>query len=219
MLDADRTLFLLVNGWTSPVLDWWSALVRAQELWLWPALLVLALVAWRGSAKARTAAVLCVMVFALSDGVFVRSLKIVSQRPRPSAVLDEVRSVRLARVKPRIRALVMPLEIGTFGPADASVPPRSFPSGHAWNSFAIATVLAITSRRWGWLAYLPAVLIGFARVHAGLHWPTDVLASAVLSPPCTLGLVVVFERLRKALRARFPVPWLAVPDLLERSVA
>lgn len=194
-MSFDRELFVLVNsGWTNPALDWWSALVRASELWILPALVALALVAWRGSARARSAAVLAVIVFVVGDAGFVRTLKVVSQRPRPAEVLDGVRSVRLARVKPRALALARPLDIRVLGPAAPTGEPRSFPSGHAWNCFAIATVLALAWRRWGWLAFLVAIAVGFARVHAGLHWPTDVLASALLSPACTLGVVVVLER-------------------------
>ena len=217
-MSIDRELFLAVNGLTNPVLDWWSALVRATEIWLVPALIVLAVIAWRGSRRARMAAATCVIVFVVSDGIFVRSLKIVSQRPRPAQVLDDVRSVRLERVEPRILALGRPLEIGSFGPADASAPLRSFPSGHAWNSFAIATVIALYCRRWGWFAFVPAVLIGVARIHAGLHWPTDVLASAILSPPCTLGVVVALERTLRALARRFAPRWTdALPSALERA--
>jgi undecaprenyl-diphosphatase len=215
----DRELFLVINHeWINPVLDWWSALVRATSIWLVPALVLLALIAWRGSRRARAAAATCIVVFAISDGVFVRTLKIVSQRPRPAQVLDDVRSVRLARVAPRVLALARPLEIGTFGPANASAPKRSFPSGHAWNSFAIATVIALYCRRWGWFAFVPAALIGFARIHAGLHWPTDVLASAVLSPPCTLGLVVALDRTWRMFARRFAPRWIeALPNVLERA--
>ena len=91
-MSLDHQLFVLINQhWTNAGLDWWSALVRATEIWLVPALIVLALVAWRGSARARSAGALCVLVFALGDAGFVRTLKIVSQRPRPMAVLDGVK--------------------------------------------------------------------------------------------------------------------------------
>lgn len=194
-MSLDHRLFVLINQhWTNAGLDWWSALVRATEIWLIPALIIVALVAWRGSPRARSTGALCLLVFAIGDAGFVRTLKIVSQRPRPMAVLDGVRSVRLARIEPRVLALAQPLDIQVIAAAAPGEKPRSFPSGHAWNSFAIATLLALSWRRWGWLAFLPALLVGLARVHAGLHWPTDVLASAILSPPATLGLIVVIER-------------------------
>jgi undecaprenyl-diphosphatase len=136
--------------------------------------------------------------------MFVRTLKVVFHRPRPMAVLDGVRSVRLANVEPQILALAEPLDIRVLEAAVANQVPRSFPSGHGWNAFGIATILAICCRRWGWLAFLPAAAIGIARVHAGVHWPTDVIASAIVAPPCTLGLAFVIER---AWLARAPPRW------------
>lgn len=56
----------------------------------------------------------------------------------------------------------------------------SLPSGHASISFAFAAAIADASPKWGWLAYLVATLVAFGRVAAGVHYPTDVLAGAVL---------------------------------------
>ena len=56
----------------------------------------------------------------------------------------------------------------------------SFPSGHTSASFAAATALYAIDRRWGTAAYILAVLIGFSRLYLGVHFPTDVLAGAVI---------------------------------------
>lgn len=56
----------------------------------------------------------------------------------------------------------------------------SFPSGHTAASFAAATALYTIDRRWGIAAYLFAVLMGFSRLYLGVHFPTDVLAGAVI---------------------------------------
>ncbi len=61
------------------------------------------------------------------------------------------------------------------GPGD-----YSFPSGHALSSFAAATVLSLTDRRLGWLAIPLACLIALSRVALYVHFPSDVLAGAVL---------------------------------------
>ena len=55
-----------------------------------------------------------------------------------------------------------------------------FPSDHAAAGFAIATVLVLVHRRWGALALAAAVLMSYARVFDGLHYPGDVLAGAVV---------------------------------------
>lgn len=57
----------------------------------------------------------------------------------------------------------------------------SFPSDHAVLYFAIATAVWITNRRLGLFAFLWTVLvIGFARVYTGFHFPTDILGGGLL---------------------------------------
>lgn len=68
----------------------------------------------------------------------------------------------------------------------------SFPSGHAAFYFAIATVIflyykkiyPVTKRSFwcgvGLLFFLAAFLISFARVFGGIHWPSDILAGALV---------------------------------------
>jgi len=58
----------------------------------------------------------------------------------------------------------------------------SFPSGHAVLTFAAAgaLLLAPLPRRLRWSALLLAALVAASRVVVGHHWPSDVLAGAVL---------------------------------------
>lgn len=56
----------------------------------------------------------------------------------------------------------------------------SFPSDHTTFAFAIAVALFLISRRIGLAALLFAALIGFSRVYVGVHYPTDVLAGALI---------------------------------------
>jgi membrane-associated phospholipid phosphatase len=62
----------------------------------------------------------------------------------------------------------------------------SFPSGHTATAFAIATSASLVGfrrRNWRILAIsMPwAMGVGLSRIYRGVHWPSDVLAGALLS--------------------------------------
>src|SRR3989338_1280619 len=56
----------------------------------------------------------------------------------------------------------------------------SFPSGHAAFFFALAMGVFFYRRIWGLVFFAAALSIGFGRVAAGLHWPSDILGGAVV---------------------------------------
>ena len=57
----------------------------------------------------------------------------------------------------------------------------AFPSDHAVLFFTLATGFFLVSRQLGWLIYLyVGVVISFPRVYLGIHYPSDILAGALL---------------------------------------
>ncbi len=56
----------------------------------------------------------------------------------------------------------------------------SFPSGHAAFYFAIATIVYFYNKKAGILFFIASFLICLARVFSGIHWPSDILAGAII---------------------------------------
>jgi undecaprenyl-diphosphatase len=84
----------------------------------------------------------------------------------------------IARVADRPRPFVAdPAGVHLFA---AHAADAGFPSDHATAAFAIAVALLLRDRRWGSGMLALATLLAVGRVALGLHYPTDVLAGAVL---------------------------------------
>ncbi len=64
----------------------------------------------------------------------------------------------------------------------------SFPSAHASSSFAVATAMTRVDAGVGTLAFLLALALSLGRPYLGMHYPSDVLAGAMLG--VVLGLIV-----------------------------
>jgi undecaprenyl-diphosphatase len=58
----------------------------------------------------------------------------------------------------------------------------SFPSGHTSEAFAMATSLSLAYPKWYVIApsFLWAGTVGFSRMYLGVHYPSDVLAGAIV---------------------------------------
>jgi len=56
----------------------------------------------------------------------------------------------------------------------------SFPSGHAYSSFAAATVLICCCGIWAIPAVLLALAIAFSRIYFCVHYPSDIVCSLLL---------------------------------------
>ncbi len=172
----DTNLFLFVNrSLVNPVFDWLMPVLSGSG-----GVMRFFLSSWSpsppspyfafGNARLRLCALLMVLVVALGDPLIVNTVKHAVARPRPFVTLQEARVFGVVG-----NGYVPPEKMAAGTPGL-----NSFPSAHAANWFA-ATMVAFLFYRKSWRFMLPmAAAVAFSRVYNGVHYPSDVLAGAIL---------------------------------------
>lgn len=187
----DEGLMTVVQGERSPIFDQFMVVVtRAGDFHtqLWAAVLLSLLLIALKQLRAAAFAILTLLGTALANG----ALKAAFGRIRPEVLLEPLHSF-------------------------------SFPSGHSSAAFAFFLTIGVLAGRgqparlrlaWVLLAGLPATAIALSRVYLGVHWPTDVIAGALLAATiCAASLTVV--QWRTPIGALSPkVWWLILPATL-----
>ncbi len=74
----------------------------------------------------------------------------------------------------------------------------SFPSSHTSTSFAAALALTFGLKKpWvGISAYALAALIAFSRLYNYVHFPSDVLAGALVGTFCAIVMIIIYKRFK-----------------------
>jgi undecaprenyl-diphosphatase len=167
---ADLDILRAVNQPAGAMVDWAMEAASNRAILLAIAGLAAIYAAFR-SVHRWLAAILIVAAIGAADLTSVRALKPLVARARPCQELRDVRA---------------PLECGAG---------KSFPSAHAADSAAAATVFAWALPRFSVLGIAIAAVVGFSRVYLGEHWPSDVVAGWILGT--AIGILVIFiTRLR-----------------------
>ena len=105
-------------------------------------------------------------------------------------------------------------------PSDARGDYASMPSSHAANWFAATMILFIYYRRSLWFMLPGAILVSFSRIYNGVHYPSDVLAGAILGAGYAAASVWTLNSLWQwAGRNWFPLWWRNFPSLLDPALA
>lgn len=92
-----------------------------------------------------------------------------------------------------LSAEVRPFQAHTVHQLVAHGPGVSLPSDQATAAFALAVGVGLFLHRgWGWVLAVAALVVGFARVWVGVHYPGDVAAGAMIA--VLAGLTVIASR-------------------------
>ena len=154
----DQAISAAVDSTRTPHLD--AFLVRLSEaangsrIWL----LTAAAVALLGGRRGRRAAVEAVASIGLASAASNLVLKSLAPRRRPPGAEGQGVPSR------RVRRPVTP----------------SFPSGHAASAFAFASAMGEEMPPTWVPLHITAALVAYSRVHTGVHYPSDVMAGALL---------------------------------------
>lgn len=70
----------------------------------------------------------------------------------------------------------------------------SFPSGHTVFLFAMATIMLFSNRKLALFLCASGLIVGIARIMAGIHYPTDIISGMVLGVAVSLLLRQLFFR-------------------------
>lgn len=175
LLDAERidvALYAAVAATPTPALDReLTALSHAADrsrLWMGAAA---ALATGRG-ARGRRAAGMGLASIGLASGVVNAVAKPLARRRRPD---------RTAHRVPEARHVPMPTS-------------RSLPSGHAASAFAFATGVGHVLPHDAVALRALAAVVGYSRVHTGVHFPGDVVLGALIGTACAQAATRAIDR-------------------------
>lgn len=182
---------------TNPFLDHVMAAATNFSAWR-PIIIVLLILGFVfGTFRLRMMFLCLALTLVVTDGLVVRNLKHLVGRPRPFQSEGMVRQVRLIPASPQLTTILKTPEVSFSKPPAVGVPLQgvSFPSSHAANIMALATVLSLFYRRWRWFFYSIALIVVYSRIYIGVHWPSDVAAGCCIGIGVAFMVTFIFEKI------------------------
>ncbi len=168
---ADRP----VNGWIAtrngPFIDWLRIVTQmGSSRWYLVGLPVVVAVALRLRAGAEGHAALELDRIAGGAAFLFAAVAL-------SSIATNILKLLIGRARPKMLD-----EAGIFGvtPFSSGYDFQSFPSGHATTLFALAAALGCLAPRWRGTLYALALLISLSSVAIGAHYPSDIVAGAMV---------------------------------------
>jgi len=173
---------------------------------------------WRWRLRGLLCVVMLSLVISLGDPLVLRTLKHAVGRPRPFVALQGVRLPANSNPDRLNDGNAPNSQENGNAPTERNARPTSMPSAHAANWFAVTFVMYLYFRRSAWLLLPLAALVSFSRVYNGVHYPSDVLAGALLGAGYAAAFALgINSAWRWAGRNWFPLWWAQLPSLVRAS--
>lgn len=173
------------------------------------------LLIWKGGRRGRLCILMLALIVGPGDGLVTNQLKHAIARPRPYVDHEDI-LMPASKTKPAMKSEEEKQAEQTV----AAKPARkagynSMPSAHAANWFAATMIFFIYFRR-SLRVLLPlACLVAFSRLYNGVHYPSDVLAGAILGAGyAAAGVWGINALWQFAGRRWFPLWWEKLPSLI-----
>lgn len=170
---------------------------------------------WKGGARARLCLLMLALIVPPGDGLVTNTLKHAVARPRPFVTHADIR-LPATKAKPQLKAVEdKKAEQSVQRKKSGKGGYNSMPSAHAANWFAGTMIFFIYFRRSLWIMLPLACIVAFSRLYNGVHYPSDVLAGAILGAGYAVAGVWAINALWQwAGRKWFPLWWQKLPSLV-----
>ena len=171
LLNLDTQLFYFFNSTiANPVFDFIMPIITEQNNWYFVYFALILFLIIKYKKKGLIIVLALLVAVGIADYISSNIIKDAVGRLRPCHSLQYVH-------------LLVPC-----GPG------KSFPSSHAVNNFALATVLTYYFKKYAWVFCTIAGIIAFSRISVGAHYPLDVVGGALIGSIIGCGVVMLFAK-------------------------
>ena len=158
IVEIDKQMMVFLNKTISnSIFDFMMPIITNQNFLVFSGLTLIGYLAYYGGKRGRITIAVLLLAAGFSDAICFQIIKPWVGRIRPSHEFYEFINLLVSKG-------------GKY----------SFPSNHAANSFAFATVLSYFYDKNRTFLYIMASTIAFSRVYVGVHYPLDIFFGSII---------------------------------------